>query len=314
MSITFYLLAGALCLYLGAEACVKGSSRLAAILRISSLTIGLTIVAFGTSLPEASVSISASLAGRGTISLGNIVGSNIANIGLILGICALISPVKIHARVISHDAPLMTIFSFILIPFLLDGRLGRIEGAALLGLFLIYMIYSLMNRREFADESLDNLERGRPASRNIIFNISLTVIGLFLLIVGGRFFVDGAVMLSERLGISGWVISLTVIAVGTSLPELATSVVAAFRKKDDIAIGNIVGSNIFNVLLILGLSALVNPIVINEGTLGYQLVVLMIFSILILPFARSGFVLKRLEGGILLLMYVLYIVSFGVIR
>lgn len=297
-----------LLLFVGAEGLVRGSASLARRAGLSALLVGLTIVAFGTSAPELVVSLKAGLAGQGDIALGNVVGSNSFNIGIILALTALICPVPVHRQVIKIDAPLAAVAALLLLALMSDGHLSRGEAGLL---FFGIIAYTAMNvvlaRRAAVAEAGQNLEEGvPPVSGHWGLDVVYLVGGLAILIFGSRLLVDHSVLLATSLGISEAVIGLTIVAAGTSMPELATSVVAALRKQPDIAVGNIVGSNIFNILGILGLSGLVAPLTANGVRLidyGFMIA----FSLLLLPLLYTGRKVIRTEGVILLALYGVYL-------
>lgn len=304
-----FLSAGIFGLYLGAEGLVRGSVALALQLGLSRLVIGLTVVAFGTSTPELVVSVKASLDGLYAISLGNVVGSNICNIALILGTSALIQPLRIDAQVVRLQIPIVILVSILLTVFLLDGGISRLEGACLFLGILVHMGYSLyLARKEksgLAGEPSGATTTEAPVGR-VWVSLVFVAGGLGLLIAGAQFFLTGAVSLARNLGVSEAFIGLTIVALGTSLPELATSMMAALRKEGDIAVGNVVGSNIFNILCILGIASLVHPIEMG-GVRMIDIAVMLGIAILVLPMARTGFRLNRWEGAGLLAMYGGYI-------
>jgi len=303
-----FLSGGIFGLYLGAEGLVRGSVALALQLGLSRLVIGLTVVAFGTSTPELVVSVKAALDGLYGISLGNVAGSNICNIALILGISAVIQPLRIDAQVVRLQIPIMILISILLTVLLLDGRIGRFEGACLFLGILAYTGTSLYLARK-NDSRLDRDPPGpaidAPAGR-IWVSLLFVAGGLGLLMAGAQSFLTGAVSLARNLGVSEAFIGLTIVALGTSLPELATSMMAALKKEGDIAVGNVVGSNIFNILCILGVTSLVHPIEMG-GIRMIDMGVMLGVAILVLPMARSGFRLNRWEGAILLAAYGGYI-------
>ena len=287
---------------------VQGSASLAIRLGLTRLVVGLTIVAFGTSTPELVVSVQAAYARNGEISLGNIVGSNICNIALILGLSSLVRPLRVDTQLVRLQIPIMIGVSLMAWFLLKDRVLNRLEG---MGLFLgigIYTLYSLyLARKEFSGSMEENRATSKHAwKQNPWLNILFITGGLAMLVGGARVFVSGAVALAKILHISEAVIGLTIVAVGTSLPELATSLVAASRKEGDIAIGNVVGSNIFNILGILGIASLVRPIEMG-GIHMVDVVVMIMTTVLALPLAYSGFMLTRWEGAILLAVYSSYV-------
>lgn len=298
---------GVVLLYGGAEGLVRGSSAVAARLGLTALVIGLTVVAFGTSMPEMVVSVQAALADRAPIAAGNVVGSNIGNIALILAICALIRPLGVHAQIVKIDLPLMILASLVLWIMLLDDALGRVEGTFLVLGLLSYLVMSLrLAKRETAAVHEEFAAAVPKAPTNLVLDILLIIGGLALLVMGARMLVTGGTALAQGLGISDAVIGLTVVAIGTSLPELATSVIAALKGEGDIAIGNVVGSNIFNILGILGTASLVAPLRGTEMS-ALDLGVMIAAAVLLLPLARTGFRINRLEGGLMLVGYLLYI-------
>lgn len=301
------LVLGLVALYMGAQALVKGGAGLALRLGLTPLVIGLTVIAFGTSSPEMVVSLQAAASGSGAISVGNVVGSNICNIALILGICALISPLRTATQIIRREVPVMIGVTMVALLMLADRHLARWEGAVLLMGLVVYTVLTVRQARiETAAEVQQEfaVEIGRvPAG--LFKNLVLVLGGLGLLILGSHLFVQGAVHLAEAWGMSQVAIGLTIVAVGTSMPELAASLVAAVKKEGDVALGNVVGSNIFNLLGILGLAALVKPIDapgLEWSDLGLMLVV----SIALFPVARSGGRITRGEGAILVMVYIAY--------
>ena len=297
-------------LYVGGEALVRGAAGLALRLGLTPLAVGLTVVAFGTSCPELAVSLSAAFEGRGDVSMGNVVGSNIANIGLILGLTALIKPINVHMQLLRFDIPLMVGVSIALVLTIYDGVLGRIEGAILtLGLVVYVIIVLRLARQEgkaVQAEYAAELEADVPKVGHLGLQLALIAAGLVMLVFGGHLFVDGAVDLARMLKISEAVIGLTIVAVGTSLPELSASLVAAFRGHSDIAVGNVVGSNLFNILNILGLTGLLKPIEF-PGIANIDLAAMLILSLAIFPALRTGNRLNRFEGAILLFAYAIYL-------
>lgn len=293
-------------LYIGAGWLVKGSTEIALKANISNLVIGLTIVAFGTSAPELVVSVNASLSGQGDIAIGNIVGSNIFNIAAILGIAAVIHPMQAKRQLTRIDIPIMILTCILLTVFLWNGDLGRLEGCLFLVGIIAYTLFSLYYSRKYekkAEEKTGELEK-QPDP----WYIDLLYItgGLIVLIFASQLLVDNAASIARGAGVSEAVIGLTLVAAGTSLPELATSVVAALKKNPDIALGNIVGSNLFNVLAIAGTTATIHPIV-NSSISHIDLLAMLALSVLLLPLARSGMKISRIEGWVLIVCYLLYV-------
>ncbi|WP_315289944.1 calcium/sodium antiporter [Pseudomonas oleovorans] len=308
-----YLIAGLVLLVAGAEVLVRGAAKLAAQFGIPPLIIGLTVVAFGTSAPETAVSVQAALDGSGDLAIGNVVGSNIANVLLILGMTALVAPLIVSRQLIRLDVPIMIGASLLTFGLAWDGSLSRLDGALLFAGVLTYtgfLIYSARKDKggdddEFAKEfGLD--EAPKPYAWAI--NLGLIIAGLVLLVTGSNFLVEGAVTLARALGISELVIGLTVVAIGTSLPELATSILAAIKGERDIAVGNIVGSNIFNLLCVLGLASLVSPaaISVSPNALAFDFPVMIAVAVACLPIFFAGYRINRWEGLLFLAYYVAY--------
>ncbi len=289
-------------LYIGAGWLVQGSSALALKAKISPLVIGLTIVAFGTSAPELVVSLNAALKGEGEIAIGNILGSNIFNIGIILGISATIYPLQAKKQLLRIDIPVMLIATILLTIFFWNGELGRMEGGFFLAGIILYTIFSLYYSRKHGEEPNLELEE-QP--RHWAFDTLEIVGGLVVLIFASHLLVENATSIAREVGLSEAVIGLTIIAAGTSMPELATTIVAASKGKTDIAIGNIVGSNLFNILAIAGSCSLVQPIVAKN--VNYiDLLVMLAISLLLLPLVKSGQKITRTEGLVLVIVYIIY--------
>ena len=303
-----FLLAGLVLLYFGAEGLVRGSSSIALRLGVSPLLIGLTVVAFGTSAPELVVSLKAALMGQGDISVGNVVGSNICNIGLILGLSALIVPIKVASQIVRVDTPIMIAVTALALVLLYDGRLSRMEGIFLFVLLVAYLIFSIiLAKKKPADAlSAEFSEEIKLSKRGLAVDLAMVIGGLVMLVFGARFLVDSAIEIARAVGLSEAVIGLTIVAIGTSLPELATSLVAAWKKEADIAVGNVVGSNIFNILGILGISAVVTPLS-STGITGIDLGLMMAFAMALLLFARTGYQVTRGEGLVMLMGYTMFL-------
>lgn len=302
------LLFGFALLTYGAERLVHGSSVVAYRLGMSPLVIGLTVVAFGTSAPELVVSIRATIDGNSEIAIGNVIGSNIANIALILGATALIRPMMIHLRILRTEIPIMIGVTLIASWFIIGDIITRFEGILLFLGLVTFILYSIRSAKTVPDDARDQLvEEPEIDTKTTLGKAWMFVLfGLALLIGGGELLVAGAVDLATRLGISQAVIGITIVAVGTSLPELATSVVAAIKKEADIAVGNVIGSNVFNLLSILGITAIIHPLDSSSFSL-VDLGVMLGLTILILPLMWRGFEINRWEGGLLLVVYVSYI-------
>jgi cation:H+ antiporter len=308
IEVTLYLLGGMAGLFIGAEGLIRGSSLLALRMGISPLVVGLTVVSFGTSSPELVISIEAGLKGSGGIAVGNVIGSNIANIALILGASALITPIFIQGQVIKKDLPIMVGITVLFILFLYDERLGIYERILFVSGLVVYLVLSIYSsRKENNKRVLEEIEESLPKDKsNVWLMILFIVAGLGLLILGAHLFLDGAVELARSLGVSDVIIGLTVVAIGTSLPELITSVVAAFKNESDIAVGNIVGSNIFNILAILGIASIISPLDAS-GINTVDILILFLSAIILWPLSKTGSKLNRIEGAGLLLAYFGYI-------
>lgn len=295
-------------LFAGAEGLVRGSSSLALRIGIAPLVVGLIVVSLGTSSPEFVISLKAALENNGNISLGNVVGSNIANIALILGVAALIKPMKVQAQVVRREIPIMIFVSLMLVLFLIDHELNRTEGIIFSIGIIIYSVISVYLAKKENNKLIEEefAEAISKKSLQTWLAVVFIIIGLGLLIVGANIFLEAAVEIAKILGMSQAVIGLTIVAIGTSLPELVTSAVASIKNEADIAIGNAVGSNVFNILLILGITAIIIPI--NAEEISYiDLGVMLIAAVIILPLSRTGFVLNRWEGALLLVGYMFYL-------
>ena len=298
----------------GGDLLVRGASRLAAAVGISPLVIGLTVVAFGTSAPELAVSVQASFSGQADIAVGNVVGSNIFNVLLILGLSALIAPLVVSSQLVRLDVPLMILASVALWVLALDGEVGRVDGVLLFGTLVIYTCWSIVqSRRESTavKEEFDT-EYGidTPPSRMDTFKqLGLIVVGLVLLGIGANWLVSGASTIARGLGVPELLIGLTIVAAGTSLPEVAASVMASIKGERDIAVGNVVGSNLFNILCVLGLSAIVSPagVPVAETALSFDLPVMIVVAVVCLPIFFTGGEIARWEGAVLLGYFVAYI-------
>jgi cation:H+ antiporter len=305
-----WIAVGLALLLVGADLLVRGATSLALRMGITPLVVGLTVVAFGTSSPELVVSVKASLAGQGPITLGTVIGSNIANIALILGLASLIRPIEIHLQVLRVDLPIMIVVSFVVAGIMLTGELSRAAGAVLVAGVIAYSVVTIrMARNEARSKAEETLEESVPAEIHSVPVIALLCIaGPALLALGADWSLKGAIQLAEAWGVSEAVIGLTIIAVGGSLPELATSVVAAAQGKGDIAIGNVVGSNIFNLLCVLGAAAAARAIPI-AGIGGVDVAMMLFVSVLIFPLMWTGGRLRRWEGALMLVLYGGYVVS-----
>ena len=308
----FSLVVGLAILVCGAEFLIKGASKLAATVGVSPLVIGLTVVAFGTSAPELAVSLNASLIGKADIALGNVVGSNICNILLILGISSLISPLVVAQQLVRLDVPIMIGVSALLMLFS-QGNIQRPEGIVLFVGGLAYTAFLLCQSRKENDQSVQD-EYAKFGERSLsvketTLNLVSLVGGSLMLVTGSQLLVNSAVTLAEFFGADELIVSLTVIAFGTSLPELATSVMASIRGERDIAVGNVIGSNIFNILVVLGLTSAVsaNGISISAAAMTFDIPVMLAVAVMCLPIFFTGNEVSRREGVLLLAYYFLYV-------
>lgn len=309
------LMTGLVVLLGGGEALVRGASALARALGISPLVIGMTVLAFGTSAPELAVNIRASLVGSGELTFGNVIGSNIANIGLILGLTAMLRVMRIHRSIVTREIPIMLGATALAIVLGGDwflgqgpGTFGRIDGIVLLAGFVAFLAVTVRNARRddpvvhLAEEETQAAEAMKPAGAGL-----MTVLGLAGVLLGSHWTVAGASAVAQALGMSEALIGLTIVAIGTSLPELTTSLFAAFKGHADLAIGNIVGSNVFNLLFILGLSATIRAVPVPPEAGRVDLLVLATFSTVLLPFAITQRKLVRFEGIVLFVGYIVFL-------
>ena len=305
MTLTLLFL-GFVLLTVGADILVQGASDLAVTLGISPLIVGLTIVAFGTSAPELAVNLKAAWAGNPDIAVGNVVGSNILNILLVLGTAALIAPVGVHKRLIKLEVPLMIGVSCLLLFLSYDGLLDRWDGLLLSAGILFYTIFTIKNADSYSTE-LEVEEKGSK-STSLLKQIIFIVVGLALLVQGSDWLVEGAVAIAKYYGISELIIGLTVISVGTSLPELATVISASLRGKQDLVVGNVVGSNLFNILLVIGFTSLIAPngLKVSETAIVFDMPVMIAVALACLPIFFSDYLIERWEGGLFLAYYFAY--------
>jgi len=297
-----YLLAGLIGLFFGGEALVRGSIGIARRMAIPPLLIGLTVVGFGTSTPELLVSVDAAWRGVPDIALGNVIGSNIANIPLIVGLSALVWPIRVMGATLRRDTGVMVAAALVLVPVFAMGEVGRLAGLILVAGLVVYLVWAYRQPGEAMAE-----EVGLPAPASTLVSVLWVIGGLVALMLGARFLVDGAVNIARGYGISEAFIGLTIVAVGTSLPELATSLIAAIRRQSEIAIGNIVGSNIFNILGILGVTALITPIPVASRFLTFDLPVMIAVSLILTGLLLTRPVIGRWVGVVMLAGYVAYV-------
>ncbi|PAY22991.1 sodium:calcium antiporter [Dietzia natronolimnaea] len=334
------LAVGFVLLVAGGESLVRGASRLALTIGMSPLVVGLTVVAFATSTPELAVSVDAALSGHPGLAVGNVVGSNIANILLILGLTALIAPLLAKSRIVRVDIPIMVGLSIVLLVVALDGVISALNGMLLLAGLVAYVVATVVISRKHstdpaetthdgsraestaestadstagaesdadADSATDGDPEARTGARSVLMSSAMVALGVLLLVVGARLLVTAASDLAAAWGMSDLVIGLTVVAIGTSLPELATSLVAAFRGERDMAVGNIVGSNMFNIGAVLGVTSLITPIEVAAGAIRFDLPIMVAVALALLPIAFTGMAIKRWEGFLFAGFYAAYI-------
>lgn len=296
----------------GAEFLVRGASRLAAAMRVSALVIGLTVVAFGTSAPELAVSVQAAMGGSTDLALGSVVGSNIFNVLLILGVSALIVPLVVSSQLIRRDVPVMVAVSCLLLVLGWDGRIGRLDGLVMFAGVITYSWWCIRQSRnessELQAEFANHRQQHRWFPQTVVIDFVMIGLGLATLGIGARFLTDGAVQIALSMGVSELIVGLTIVAAGTSLPEVVTSVVAAVRGQRDMAVGNVVGSNIFNILCVLGLSSAISPtgIPVSSTSLTIDIPVMIAVAVACLPIFFTGHLISRWEGGLFFFYYVAY--------
>jgi len=308
---TIFLIIGLAGLIYGAEWLVTGSANLARRLGVSQMVIGLTVVAIGTSTPELAVSVIAALAGRTDVAVGNIVGSNIANLGLILGMTAVVRAIPIQRNTITKDIPVMIAAAIAAAFFARDGMIGRLDAALLLAgcaAYLGLLLRAEMQSPAVSGEEIQVFDPPQDRPRMVLATDLLRCAGgIITLVVGARLLVASATFFARSLGLSDLVIGLTVVAIGTSLPELATSFMAARRGHSDLALGNVIGSNVLNLLLIMGLTAAIHPLPASSGMLAFEIPVMVVISIALLPLALRGRRIFRSEGVLLLIGYLVFL-------
>ncbi len=308
LMIALYITGGLVLLFFGADWLVQGAVTLALHLGLSPLIVGLTVVALGTSVPEALVSVQAALGHQGGIALGNVIGSNILNIALILGLSSLILPLKVDSRIVKADVPLLTGATFMLVVLLEDFHISRMEGAFLLLCIVFYVTGNIMTvkRTSPEEDKIEGMEIPEDSGKTLWRDVGFLILGIVTLGFGANFLVTGAVDLARIFGLSEALIGLTIVSIGTGTPELATALMAAFRKSPDLAIGNVVGSNLFNIMFVLGIAGLVAPLD-GKGISSVDLYVMLGVTILLLPTVWTGRILDRKEGFLFLAIYVGYL-------
>ena len=297
----------------GAELLVRGASRLATAAGISPLVVGLTVVALGTSSPELAVSVMSAFKGEADLAIGNVVGSNLFNVLFILGISALIVPLIVAQQLVRFDVPVMIGVSFLTLVLGMDGVVGRLDGVILFSGVIAYTVFLIRQSRRESNTTVASeyeTEFGQKGATTWLKNLGFIVLGLAGLMLGSNWLVSSAVTIAESLGVSELVIGLTIVAAGTSMPEVATSVVAAIKGERDIAVGNVVGSNIFNILCVLGLSSIVAPagIAVSKAALSFDIPVMIAVAVACLPIFFADYRISRLNGAAFLFFYVAYLV------
>lgn len=296
-----YLIVGAACLFFGADWLVKSAVFFANRFKIPPLVIGLTVVAFGTSLPELVVSLNAVLTNAPTIAIGNVVGSNIANVGLVLGLSSFIFPMAIYYHEIKRDLYIYLFVCIVFLIFLSDGVITRLEGFALFVGLIIYTWSCIKYKR---DQNIESVIPIGGLSKSLI----LFLLGLIGLYFGAELFIAGAIEFAKILGVSDAVIGMSVVALGTSLPELSTCIVASFRKEHAISVGNIIGSNLFNILSVIGIVSIVKPLIINDGIMTLEIPVMIIFGLILIPLGFVKQPISRIYSFLLVLVYLIFII------
>jgi len=309
-----FLLLGLVTLIVGGEFLVKGGVGIAKKFSLSSLVIGMTVISFGTSAPELIVSIKAALSGNAEIALGNVIGSNIANIALVLGITIMIFPIIVDRNSKVLDWPMMILASALFYAFAYDGMISSLEGGILVSMLIVFTIHLIRSSRkaskleieEFEELVEDHVEEKMPGMPKSLGFLAIGLVGLYF---GAEWLLHGAVNIAKEFGMEERVIGITIIAFGTSVPELVTSGVAAFRKETDIALGNLIGSNVFNIMSVIGITALVSPIPVGESILNYDMIWMIGISLMLFPLMAIGKKMGRLKGVLLLGTYIVYILT-----
>ena len=310
--LTFLMFFGGLVLLIGgAEALVRGAGKLAVSVGISPLVVGLTVVSFGTSSPELAVSVQSAMEGKVDLAIGNVVGSNIFNVWFVLGACALVAPLTINRQIIRQEVPLMIAATLLLVAFMWNGQISRMEAAIMFALLIGYTAFLVIQSRNEKKSTVAEdaeLDLNSAWDRHWSVQVVLIAVGLFLLVQGSTWLVQAAIIFAKNLGVSELVIGLTIIAAGTSMPEVATSIMATIRGQRDIAVGNVIGSNTFNILGVLGLTGIVAPasLAVAPSVLSFDMWVMLAVAVACLPVFFSGREIARWEGGVFLGYYAAY--------
>lgn len=301
------LVVGLITLILGGEVLVKGAVNLAFRYRVSTLVVGMTVVSFGTSMPELLVSVKAALSGHPDISIGNVVGSNIANLALVLGLTAIIWPIVVDRNSIRFDWPMMMFSTVLLYIFMLDHNLVWYEGAILFAILIAFTVFLIWKSRKDTKGKEEDEDHGVPGS--IYKDLMFILFGCVGLAMGAEWLVDGAVEVARGFGVSDLVISVTIVAFGTSAPELITSLLAAFRQQSDISVGNLIGSNVFNINAILGITSMITSVPINKDVMNFDIYWVGGISLIVFPFILTSRKVNRVEGAVLFCLYLAYIIT-----
>jgi len=304
-------LGGLVLLVGGAEALVRGAGKLAISFGVSPLVVGLTVVAFGTSSPELAVSVQSAFNGKVDILIGNVVGSNIFNVWFVLGACALIAPLMINRQIIRQEVPIMIAATLLLVGFMWNGDVSRVEAAIMLALLIIYTVFLIVqSRKEKKLTAAEDAELGLSSSwdRHWSMQVVLIAVGLFLLVQGSNWLVEAAIIFAKSMGVSELVIGLTIVAAGTSMPEVATSILATIRGQRDIAVGNVIGSSTFNILGVLGVTGIVAPtsLIVAPSILSFDMWVMLAVAVAAFPIFLTGRQIARWEGAVFLGYYAAY--------
>ena len=309
---TLLMFLGGLALLIGgAEALVRGAGKLAISFGVSPLVVGLTVVAFGTSSPELAVSVQSAFNGKVDIAIGNVVGSNIFNVWFVLGACALIAPLMINRQIIRQEVPIMIAATLLLVGFMWNGDVSRVEAAIMFALLLVYTVFLIVqSRKEKTITAAEDAELDLSSTwdRHWSMQVVLIAVGLFLLVQGSNWLVEAAIVFAKSMGVSELIIGLTIIAAGTSMPEVATSVLATMRGQRDIAVGNVIGSSTFNILGVLGLTGIVAPtgLVVAPSILSFDMWVMLAVAVAAFPIFLTGRQIARWEGAVFLGYYTAY--------
>ncbi len=303
------LLIGLMMLVAGAELVVRGGGQIALAMRVPALVVGLTIVAFGTSAPELGVSITAAFTASTDMAIANIIGSNIGNIALVLGLAALVRPMAVDSRLVRREVPVLVLLQLMIPAFAWNGTIERHEGFLLLVIGVVYNVLLLAEARKRRQRVLDEDDEVTAENGQFAYYIGLLLGGIVIIVIGSMLFVNGAKEIALRLGLSQRYVGLTVVALGTSAPEVATSVMSAYRNQGDLAVGNALGSNILNITMVLALTAMIQPIVMSSADVNVDFAVALGVTLLLIPMVLRDRLLGRIEGALLTIGYLAYVFS-----